>query len=311
MQFDRTHVAVRPRSITEICDLSLLVVRQYFWAFLAALALGIVPMILLNAALLSWLAIEVELDYSDDELFGGRFRYLWLMALLVFLETPLAGIFATHYIGQAVFERRPPWSQVFRDVFSITHRWIWVLGVIRGPIPAIAMLLFFWSSDTEIALETFMLILLVTVVSAFRSFRPHVVEILLLERCPLRSRDERVFSVGKRSGLLHSPVSNDCFSRFVTVAFMSMVFALAIFFCFVFVRGVLAQRWNYSLLIQLIILPASMWIIAAFTILIRFLSYLDCRIRLEGWDVELGVRAEAQRQFGHLNGAVPSVQGGA
>ncbi len=37
---------------------------------------------------------------------------------------------------------------------------------------------------------------------------------------------------------------------------------------------------------------------AGLSVLIRFLSYLDARIRLEGWEVDLAVRAEAQRQFG-------------
>ena len=45
-------------------------------------------------------------------------------------------------------------------------------------------------------------------------------------------------------------------------------------------------------------MPAAAWVIGALSILIRLLNYLDTRIRLEGWEVELAVRAEAIRQFG-------------
>jgi hypothetical protein len=44
-----------------------------------------------------------------------------------------------------------------------------------------------------------------------------------------------------------------------------------------------------------VILPAAMWLVVGFTTVVRFLSYLDLRIRHEGWEVELLMRAEAMR----------------
>ena len=41
--------------------------------------------------------------------------------------------------------------------------------------------------------------------------------------------------------------------------------------------------------------PLSLWLVAGFLAVVRFLSYLDIRIRQEGWAVELRIRAEATR----------------
>jgi hypothetical protein len=41
--------------------------------------------------------------------------------------------------------------------------------------------------------------------------------------------------------------------------------------------------------------PLAMWIVAGYFCVVRFLSYLDLRIRREGWEVELRMRAEAAR----------------
>ena len=37
----------------------------------------------------------------------------------------------------------------------------------------------------------------------------------------------------------------------------------------------------------------AFWLVMGFLAVFRFITYLDCRIRLEGWDVELKLRAEA------------------
>jgi hypothetical protein len=44
-----------------------------------------------------------------------------------------------------------------------------------------------------------------------------------------------------------------------------------------------------------VLYPFCLWLVVAFLSVVRFLSYLDLRIRHEGWEVELLMRAEAQR----------------
>ena len=47
-------------------------------------------------------------------------------------------------------------------------------------------------------------------------------------------------------------------------------------------------------------LPIAVWLVVGFFTVVRFLSYLDLRIRREGWEVELSPRAEAARLAGGL-----------
>ncbi len=39
--------------------------------------------------------------------------------------------------------------------------------------------------------------------------------------------------------------------------------------------------------------PVALWLIVIFSTVVRFLLYLDLRIRREGWEIELKVRAAA------------------
>ena len=62
-----------------------------------------------------------------------------------------------------------------------------------------------------------------------------------------------------------------------------------------FVSGVVFQQWFPGPLLIQIGVPLAMWFVAAYLTVVRFLNYLDLRIRDEGWEVELRMRAEAVR----------------
>jgi hypothetical protein len=42
-------------------------------------------------------------------------------------------------------------------------------------------------------------------------------------------------------------------------------------------------------------LPVAMWIVGGYLVAVRYLSYLDLRIRREGWELELRMRGEAAK----------------
>jgi hypothetical protein len=44
-----------------------------------------------------------------------------------------------------------------------------------------------------------------------------------------------------------------------------------------------------------LVYPACLWLVVMFLAVVRFLSYLDLRIKHEGWEVELLMKAEALR----------------
>jgi hypothetical protein len=298
MQLDKTLVVIRGRSFSEIGDLTLMVVRRFPQALLVGFTLGALPWILLNALLLSWLPLqEAQVEVLDEETIADRYRYIWLMCVLVFLQAPLAGVFTTYYIGQAVFLERPPWSSVFRNTAGIGGRLVWYLGVVRGAIPAMLLVWLYGGDSFTPEIEVGILLLIVMWAAALRGFRSFLPEIMILERCPVRVSDASAITVGRRSALLHNPISGELMGRFVLTACVACLLAGGLFYASTWLMGQLLNTYRWSLLNTLVLLPLSLWITAAMTTVLRFLSYLDARIKLEGWEVELMLRAEAQRQF--------------
>ena len=64
---------------------------------------------------------------------------------------------------------------------------------------------------------------------------------------------------------------------------------------FIFLSGVFLHDWKPGPFMIRFVFPLSMWIAAGYLTVVRFLGYLDLRIRHEGWEVELRMRAEATR----------------
>ena len=126
MELDNTRITIRERGLLDTLDLSLHVLREFvqpvFWFTLAA----VVPLGLLNYFLLGWMVYPQSggdsqgFDYTEYRLYewsptdwGWRvyymlpWRYLFDMALLIFIEDQLASIFVTAYLGEAVFMEKP------------------------------------------------------------------------------------------------------------------------------------------------------------------------------------------------------------
>jgi len=168
--------------------------------------------------------------------------------------------------------------------------------LIRGVAPAWLLLLSIERyGGVDASLEGFLLPALLVYVVAIRASRPFMNEIVLLERNPLTSRGERVMTVGRRSTMLHSASGGDLFARWAGSALVGITLVLAIYGAFLFVSGVLLNDWSQRPIMVRFCLPLSMWIASGYFTVFRFLSYLDVRIRQEGWEVELRLRAEAAR----------------
>ncbi len=61
------------------------------------------------------------------------------------------------------------------------------------------------------------------------------------------------------------------------------------------IGALLAGDWLPEGIFYTIYLPLALWSVIGYLTVVRFLSYLDLRIRREGWEVELVMRAEAAR----------------
>ncbi len=300
MQLDRTHVVIRLRALSEIGDLALVMIRRYPSSLLVGFALGALPWAIANFVLLGGIPLnESKYGFDDPEAFPELTRYMMWMTLLVILQTPAAGVFTTYYLGQAVFEQRPPWRSVFREVRRLARTWVWVLGVTRMAIPTMFLLAFrMFAHDANPLMDVMLPIVLVVVMAVQRSSRPFLPEILLLEQCPLRSKNKNEITSSRRSKSLHTPVASDLGGRFFAVAFVLFWILLSTIYSLLFVRGIGTGAWSWDLFVYVVIFPLALWMVAGLSCIVRLLSYLDTRIRLEGWEVELAIRAEAMRQFG-------------
>ncbi|MEY4181026.1 MAG: hypothetical protein RLY70_4601 [Planctomycetota bacterium] len=289
MQLDRTRIAVRERTQIELMDLGLHVLRAYGARLLPAALFGIVPLMLLNEYLLGWLLDPSRYDFGIDFL---PYRYLWNMSLLVFLEAPLGTIAATVLLASSTFEERPTMREVLLGVWNGLSQLMICQVVFRGPL--IGWLLIYSARfESEFSLAEFWLMMLVGVVGLVRANRTFLPEVAVLERLPWRSSNPLVMTLSKRMTMLHAVVS--LFPRWLTMAVICVILGIAIAHGFLFVSGIVLYDWRWGPWLIRIGCPASMWLVAIYVAVVRFLSYLDTRIRNEGWEVELLLRAEASR----------------
>ena len=76
---------------------------------------------------------------------------------------------------------------------------------------------------------------------------------------------------------------------------MEILTAFSISMSIVFLIGVLTGIWSWGFWMDLFLYPLTIWIVATWSTVIRFLLYMNSRIRTEGWEIELRLKAEAQR----------------
>ena len=299
MQLDQTHVAIRVRTLSEIGDLSLMMVRHYPRAFFKAFALGAAFWTLVNGGVLYWLTVDFSNpELYEDETAGPFYRYLFWMSTLVFLQTPIAGVFSTYSLGQSIFEKQPPMWQTIREVRAVFWPVMWTLGIKRLAIPAVCVLACRWGTEFDVFFDIVVPISFLLIASLIRSNRPFVGEMILLERCPIRSSNSGVITLKRRSRALHSPLASELGGRFLSVSLVLVALLGSVFYSLFWVRGIANGNWTMDFTAVFIFYPIALWTVASFSIVVRLLGYLDARIRLEGWEVELAIRAEAIRQFG-------------
>jgi hypothetical protein len=287
VRMDNTRIAVRERGILEILDLSLHLLRHYAKPLAITLAMGIVPCMLLNHLLIGSMT---DVAWEGE---GFPFRYIWNMLVLVFLEAPLASVFATTYLGMSVFYDKPSIWRVAQDVLRYSPRLAFTQLLIRGIGPAWLLYLAVpRDSDYSPLADTF--VSLLAVYAWFlRAARPFINEVVLLEKNPLRAQSHSTMTIGRRSALLHGPSSAELFGRSLLSTLMAVLMFGAFYATFHLLSSAFLGDPTQGPLMVELVMPLTMWLIAGYFTVVRFLGYLDLRIRQEGWEVELRLRSEA------------------
>jgi len=257
MQADSLQVVVRPRGILECLDLAVLFCGRRPLAVALATALGGIPCILLNN-----LAYAATMDDGDNA---------YPMLVLLSVETAWAAVPLTLYLGQSVFSNH----------FS-RHT---ATRAFLGGLPA---LIVFQGILRSICVATFVGAPLIITLY-------YLDQIILLERPSLSRvwRRRRAVNDGRGWSLLRLAI--------IDGLLLSVGTCLGTGFLTAF-----ARLWNGegvawgAAAIDGDLIPAlfswhgqiAFFAVCGFVTVFRFFTYLDTRIRREGWDIELKLRAE-------------------
>lgn len=290
MKLDHTFIAIRERGILEIFDLSLHVIRDHFKALVALLLIGAAPWILINWLVTGWLIVG---DFSGEH----GLLYYWILALLVISQAQVGTTLITYYLGQAMFVAKPGIRTTIMAALRGPLYFLWSHGVIRMVVP---VLFFAWltrhsDDDAMVGLCVMLLPFLVCTALLVRGLRPFASEILLLEKTPIRTLDADKVNFSRRSKSLHSSAGADLFGRLIVTSFFLVPLTFSFFSLFVTIDSTLNLQANSEFSLFPYYWIAALWMAAGFAAVVRFLSYVDIRIRREGWAVELRMRAEGLR----------------
>ena len=253
MRADAIRVAVRPRDVLECLDLATLVCGRRPLAVAIAIAIGSVPCIAVNRVLFAGVGDEV----------------LFLALIVLGVEAAWAAVPLTLFLGQAVFSDRFSWRAAGRSLGGALPALIVFQGLLRG-----------------LCLATVFLVPIVLVGMYYLD------QVILLERPPLSQVWRRRGSINRgKVARVMSLVLVDCLVLAVGTAvgadFLAAVARLW--------RGGGSAAAGDGSLVQAIMSwngQVAFWSACGFLTIFRFFTYLDARIRREGWDVELRLRAD-------------------
>ncbi len=277
MQLDQTRITIRERRFLELLDLGLRLVRMHPLALLAALAVGAAPWFALNYWLLhDWVSPEEPLRNLEDLGY-----YAGYMTVLVAWQMPLATAPLTLYLGQILFHQRADAGRMAAHLVGSLPQLVWYQGVMRGlfmfpvlmgGVGLLVVLAWFWPFAA----------------------RTYLNEIILLERNPWRPRPGGL-STAKRAANLHRHALGNLFGQWLGALLIGTAWCIALLLAVWAFRGEYSYAGALDARMFLVYGPVAAWLVIGYFGIVRFLSYLDLRIRSEGWEIELRLRAEAAR----------------
>lgn len=294
MNLDHHQIAIRPRGMPALCDLAFQVLRRQAGPMALLLLLNAAPWIALN-----WLILQLPLWSGDWQSGGGGQG--WLQMLLVGMESQAGTALVSAWLGRAMFDPDPDWRASLADGLRRLVPLFWSQLVLRPVLPVLG-LLWLLGSDPSGGEATPMLVFGVVVgclmLAAIRAMRPFAGEIVLLERAPMffqRRPEGRSVSYSKRSYGLHTWAGSMLVGRALFGAGIAWLLALALYGLMMFLDHSLTIQLGGSPAARQWIWTAALWLTAGYFAVVRFLCYIDLRVRQEGWDTELRIRAEAMR----------------
>jgi hypothetical protein len=124
---------------------------------------------------------------------------------------------------------------------------------------------------------------------------PYLNEVILLDRNPLRRRSAGGMTTWSRSSHLHAANGGELFGRWLMSVVVGLAWLAAIWLSMWFLRSRLLNQPDFDWLMLTIGLQLAIWLVVGYFTVVRYLGYLDLRIKSEGWEIELRMRAEAAK----------------
>ena len=305
MELDKTNIVIRERGYLEIMDLALRVIRAHAGPLALALLAGVAPMMLLNAWLLA--------DYSERTYQPGTLtpsiplnllatffvgiwdmrHYLFFTLVLVTWQMPLAAAPATVYLGEALFSSRPQLGKIVRSLRESLPQLLVYQVLLRGLLVPVVLF-----APTVLSVLAFLVLL--GYWPYLFIWRPYLNEVILLERNPMRAAKRDAMTSRRRTRVLHAGQAGDLFARWMAAAAIGFLLLFSLWMSIGVLRMMLLSELAWSDGMFTFDFQLTLWIVVSYFTVVRFLSYVDLRIRREGWEVELAMRAEEARLKGQL-----------
>ena len=286
MQFDQTSIAIRERSSLEVFDLAANVLVRHLQPIMVLLFLNAMPFVVLDYCLIGWMtdvssSVELSIAY-----------YVAVIALIV-SQAQLGTCLITIFMGRVMFlEEHSIWA-VLKQFLKRLPYFLYSQGILRVALFPVLVAMFTSPRDGE---EAYLMAFLGLPVIAFvgslvRAMRPFVPEVIYLEQTPLRSRSD-LPSLSQRSRNLHMLAAASITMQSVLILLFAHLLLFSIHSVFVMADSMFSIRANSDISLQPFYILISGWLVAGFFAVVRFLMYIDVRIRQEGWSVDLKFRSE-------------------
>lgn len=299
MQLDKTEIVIRQRSALELLDLSLVVLRRHAASIIVTSALIGVPLLMFDVWSIAWMLNEesyLAAEHLNDPGAAMFWRHTIHLVLLYVVQFQLISLPTTIFLGNQIFFEPISIGKIIGKLWKIAWRCFLVIGILRlGLVTLMMEFLIDRNTVFDMLAEFWSLVVLSAIAILLRACWPFAPEILGLELCPLHTKKKGEISYSARSRGLHKLLLADHFARFAATMFFSGLLALMLIASALLLKGLATGGWQWNAWFDHVVLPLSLWCVGLFVVVFRFLSYLDSRIRLEGWEIELRLRAEADR----------------
>lgn len=280
MNLDHLTLAVRERTLGELCDLALLLVRRHVRDLTILAVIGAAPWVVLNMLIMQALPDQEWLALA------------WLVVLLLF-QAPLATAPITAYLGEAMFAHQVPRRHALATCRAVAGPLV-LMATLRALLIAVPVLLFTAVGDGLPGLLLLFLLMF---------FPMHWGEVMLLERQPLRSawkRANQLMAAWRSEAVTHLMVGG----LLIIGGVVMLTLAVSEIANLLVWNLIEYDEWWSWFRPQESLLPLVLpWPFIAYLAVVRFLAYIDLRTRREGWEVELDLRRAGRRVDGTGGGA--------